>query len=99
MANKEEFIKHKEAAHKLTIEGIVIQFKEPSRHILKIACDKMIQASGGVNMASAGEIIYNSCVIKDDNVKKIEANDTLLNSAWVGCFALIEIKDAKLEKI
>lgn len=99
MAEKKEFTKHKNAAYSLTVDGIIIQLIEPSRHVLKIATDKMIQTTGGVNMASAGEIIFNSCIIDDENAKKIKSDDVLLNSAFIACFGLIEIKEATIAKI
>lgn len=89
----------KSAAYSIKIDGRKIYLREPDRNVLKIASDKMVQATGGINMASAGEIVFNSCVIEDEDVQEIRKKDNLLVSAYVASFKLLELQEAEIEKL
>lgn len=84
-------------AYELEVDGYKCTFSEPNRFVVQAAMAKMIKTSGEMDMMGGGEIVYKSCKIKCD--PEIEANDVLLQSIYLKCFDLVEIKEVSLKKL
>lgn len=87
----------KKAAYKITIGEFEIGLEEPSRHVLKVAYSKLMKVSGELNLIEAGEIILESCQVSGG--KGIKEDDSAYISACLKAAELIEVKEAKLEKL
>jgi hypothetical protein len=88
----EEWKKQHKDIFKITVDGRTCYLKKPSRKALGYA-----SVAGKENPLKFNEVILNNCWLGGD--EEIKTDDSLFMSVSAKLTALIEIKDAELEKL
>ena len=89
----------KNAKYKLEVEGKVGYLKRLPRHVLEQALGLITPVHGTPKIITAGELILNSCWIKEGSDEEIRDDEDLFIEACMQCVTMIERKQSSLAKL